>query len=56
MTAWNTITNKSFDSKYAARIARHIGVTEDTIYRWCSENQPIRQYGNYIVFLDSETL
>lgn len=56
MTAWDTTTNKTYDSKFAARIARKIGVTDDTIWRWCAEGYKMKQHGNYIVFLDSETL
>jgi hypothetical protein len=56
MTAIDTNTNKSYDSRFACRIAKQIGVTEDTIYRWCSEGIQIKQYKNYLIYLDSKTL
>ena len=56
MTAIDINTNKSYDSKFATRIARKIGVTEDTIYRWMESGYKIKQSGNYLVYLDSETL
>lgn len=56
MTAIDINTNKSYDSKFATRIARKIGVTEDTVYRWCAEGLKIKQHNNYLIYLDSETL
>lgn len=62
MTAIDTATNKSIDSKYPARIARYIGVKEDTVYDWMKLGIKIKSHlnkktgKNYIVYLDSITL
>ena len=62
MTAVNTSNNNSVDSKYPARIARYIGVKEDTIYDWMKLGVKVKSHlnkktgVNYIIYLDSNTI
>lgn len=62
MTAVDTSNNKTIDSRYPARIAKYIGIKEDTIYTWMKQGVEIKHYynketdKNYIVYLNSITL
>jgi len=57
MIAIDTNTNKAYHSKYANRIAKHIGLKkEDTIYEWMKLDIKIKQYKNYLVYLDCQHL
>jgi hypothetical protein len=56
MIAININTGKSYESKYAIRIAKATGISEDSIYRWMKKGLVRKLYKDYIYILDSETL
>lgn len=56
MIAIDTNTNKGYYCRSARKMADYLGLHENTVYEWIKKDYKIKQFDNYLIYLDSKSI